>query len=445
MRAANELKSPNRIVAIICSILFIASFIACNPGFLSSDSLDQYNQSVTGKYMDWHPPLMAFVWRMLNNIYQGPQVMLVMQLVFLWLSIYLIATTFKNKYWYVFAGMFALAPFVLNFAGNIFKDSQMALSWLLAFSFLFKAAVNETKPKIWQLLGCALLIFYGAWIRYNALPACLPLLFLLSYVWVNGKRKLIGTFLVLSLFALAGTFAFTGRIFNAIKSFPESKLYMHDLSGIFVKTGENVFPAILYTKPGIDTTYLRAKYTTATFDNIWWNADNKPFAPEPVPEMISELREAWLKAIKRHPGVYISNRYDGFLSFLRLRKRTGGFVYASPGIEQNGYGYEPMGRGFHQALTMSFELHDNMPYMRPWFWFFVNVLLILFLPLVRNSILKICCGLLAFSSLLYLLLQFFVYQIDTEFRYVYWNCISCALAVGILCMAARSNKKEKAA
>ncbi|WP_158295638.1 hypothetical protein [Crenalkalicoccus roseus] len=44
--------------------VFVASVIgfvaaACFPGVMRPDSFHQYEQAITGRYTDWHPPVMA--------------------------------------------------------------------------------------------------------------------------------------------------------------------------------------------------------------------------------------------------------------------------------------------------------------------------------------------------------------------------------------------------
>src|SRR6476646_6318271 len=62
------------------------------PGIMIDDARWQYQQAVDNAYEDWHPPLMAWVWRRLMFIEPGPAPMLLLQLVFYWLAIGLIAS-----------------------------------------------------------------------------------------------------------------------------------------------------------------------------------------------------------------------------------------------------------------------------------------------------------------------------------------------------------------
>lgn len=437
------------VIAVICFILFVASFIAFNPGFLTPDGLDQYEQALAGVYADWHPPLMAFAWRQLNHIYQGPEVMLVLQLLFLWTGIYFLATTIKSRCWYISLVIFALAPFVLNFAGNIFKDTQMALAWLLAFSLLFHTVLLGKRPGFIVLAISLILILYGTWLRPNALPGSVSLLCLWAWVATAHKSKNVFTitFALLIVFTVAGTFLFTGRIFNASKQYAQNKLFMHDMAGIFIKTGENVFPAVLYNNPKFDTAYLRKSYIPATFDFIWWNNDDKDLRPAKNDETAKAVKDAWVNAIKKHPDVYFKNKLDGFLYFLRVKKRTDIFFYSSPWVLENPYGFHTKGRGFHEAVFTHVDMHKNMPYMTPWFWFFLNILLLPLIFMIKNKRMRVLYAALVLSSIAYVLPQFFIYQIDTEFRYMYWNCIACTVAVCMLIVPRKNaiNKNEEGA
>jgi len=192
------------LVFCICGLIF--NYIAFTPGFLTPDSLAQYEQSLSGQYGDWHPPVMAFIWHLLDKIHRGPQLMLLLQLGCLWGSGYLLLDTYKNRVWYFLIIIVLFAPFVQNFAGYIIKDSQMALCWLLAFSILFRTIVIERKISKVAAAFSLLFLTYGAWVRPNALPGCIPLCFLWVWVTFNSVKTrnktitaiIIFTFIILT-------------------------------------------------------------------------------------------------------------------------------------------------------------------------------------------------------------------------------------------------------
>ena len=54
------------------------------PGVMIDDARWQYQQAVDNAYEDWHPPLMAWIWRRLMLLQPGPAPMLVVQLSLYW-------------------------------------------------------------------------------------------------------------------------------------------------------------------------------------------------------------------------------------------------------------------------------------------------------------------------------------------------------------------------
>lgn len=415
--------------SLICLTGFILNLIAFYPGFLSPDSLEQYQQSLTGIYTDWHPPAMAYFWRQLNKIHQGPGLMLVFQLACLWFSIFYLLTSIKSRAWQILVVLFAIMPFVQNFAGYIIKDTHMAVSWLLAFAIIFKALINNRKLPGPLALVSALLLLYGTWTRPNALTGLLPLTLLWAYVsfpsqkqrfvWLRGAG--------LAVLIVTGQVVFS-KFINPQHTHPESKLFMLDLTGIFVKTGENVFPAVLYEEPKFDTAYLRQKYHPATFDNIWWNADDKVALSRNDDEMSAALKAAWVHAIAKHPGIYLKNRMKGVLYYLRIRNREDNFMYHFRWMQPNDLGLTFNDNILTEVFLKPVDIQKRMPYMRPWFWFCLNLILCGAVPAIKRREYRFSVAALAFSGLLYLLPSFLAFQVDTDFRYFYWNCFACTIA-----------------
>ena len=122
------------------------------------------------------------------------------------------------------------------------------------------------------------------------------------------------------------------------KQYAENKLFLHDITGVFVKTGKNVFPATLFTNKAFDTAYLRKKYHPATFDDIWWNNDGINIIPDTTQKVSYDLFIAWKSALIRYPFVYLDNRFVGFEYYLRIKSRTDFFCNYPPGITANKFG-----------------------------------------------------------------------------------------------------------
>src|SRR5258708_13870483 len=54
------------------------------PGIMIDDARWQYQQAVDNAFEDWHPPLMAWIWRRLMIVEPGPAPMLTLQLLLYW-------------------------------------------------------------------------------------------------------------------------------------------------------------------------------------------------------------------------------------------------------------------------------------------------------------------------------------------------------------------------
>ncbi|MBO9567018.1 MAG: hypothetical protein J7621_29870 [Niastella sp.] len=426
----------SRYIFIIALGGFIIDLLACWPGFMYIDSVNQYTQAITFTFSDWHPPIMAGLWSQLNYIYKGPQVMLIFQLLLLWTSFYLIATTWcRHTLSFIsLILLFIAAPYVQNFAGLIVKDSQMALCWLLAVVIMLRAIYYNRKMRPWEAAVTFLLITYGTMVRINALPGAIPL----YYLWVEDiysgtiTRK-AGLLALVLTGLLISNLSINKFILKPHKLYPEYKLMAHDLAGIYVATGKSYFPAFMTTHPGFDSNYIRQHFTTATLDNIWWNKDQKNIFAPLDEQTRQELIKAWKKSIRENTFTYLENRFDGFLYYLQLKQRPDTtFYYYYPYIYTNNYGFALKKNWVFTGVAGLITANKNMPYMKPWFWLLLPVIQLIITFRLPSSIFKKAGLSLAISSLLYLLPQFFIYQADTEFRYFYWCCIATALHTVLL-------------
>ena len=93
-----KVSNPVFFSAFFGIIGFLISYYYFYPGFMSMDSLMQYNQAISNQYGDWHPPIMSWFWRGWLKVFFGPSGMLLMQLLGFWasLSIFL-ACFFENR------------------------------------------------------------------------------------------------------------------------------------------------------------------------------------------------------------------------------------------------------------------------------------------------------------------------------------------------------------
>lgn len=434
-KPANKNAVPYMLPLCFGVIGFLLNLVAYYPGFMSPDSLDVYTQSISHHFQDSHPIAMASLWSILNNLYKGPQVMLVFQLGLLWTSFYFLATTWfssRRSQIYFFCGLL-FAPFIQNFVAYIIGDAQMALSWLFGFSIIARAEYKRRRMTMPEALFSFLFILYGSLVRINALPGALPLFYLYFGNCLKWRRprSAIAAATLMSAFLVIGCQALSNYVLRSEKKYPEYKLYLHDLSGIYVKTGKNYFPSFIRSYQGFDTDYLKSNYTTATIDNLYWNDEKRISFPRLNDSNRHIIRNAWINSISDNPRTYFSNRWDGFLYFLRIKKRTWLIVLHAE-VSPNNLGISFKRNIVSNLFLEPIKFQSWMIHMKPWFWLFVNIVTLIMGFFAYNPVLKRTVFILSISSLLYVMAEFFIFPVDTDFRYFYWNCVSLFVAVAFL-------------
>lgn len=439
-RLMNEHKKHLLLSLAITFVGFCLNLIAYYPGFISPDSLDQFQQAYSHQYSDWHPPIMAGFWSLLIRIYPGGHLLFLIQLSAFWLSFFLLLkialTHFQKMAWLVVVLFFA--PFIQNFTGNIWKDVGLAISWLLALALMLNAYYKQRAINRTETVVCFVLLCYGCWIRINALPGVVPLIGIWIYMQNNPfdfkitTRRFLLKVAYTAAIVIGLQITITQLVLKPTKTFPEYKLFLHDLTGIYKETGNLYFPDCVKHYEGFDSAYIRQKYIYSTFDNVWWNPDNKHVMPNPSAEVMAELQTAWLNAILKHPLVYLKNRSIGFLQFLRITNSGSTLAITYQYIHPNAFGLTFKQNAFTRLFRSYVEGQRGAPYMQPWFWLLINLVVIFLAKKERFYPDRYLTLGLAYSSLLYIALEYIVFQADTEFRYFYWNCVALSLAILIL-------------
>ncbi|MBU0744838.1 MAG: hypothetical protein KKE11_05665, partial [Gammaproteobacteria bacterium] len=173
------------------------------PGVINADSASQLLQARLFKFADWHPPMMSFLWFLLNHIYDGVPVMLIFHNLVFWsalffLSFWIVPKSFFYRILFLFS--FGFFPAVLAQLGMVFKDTAMSVSLFLASVLLLYAGRVTAKARFWILLVIVMFfLFYGSAVRLNAAPAVVVLCVWLGDI-VTGKKFIKGVLIGLVLF-----------------------------------------------------------------------------------------------------------------------------------------------------------------------------------------------------------------------------------------------------
>ena len=306
------------LAALTVLILVAAALVAAAywPGLMTWDAVRQYDQAISGQFDDWHPPAMEWLWRRLRPVHAGPAPMLLLQLALLWAGIALLAgrAVRDRRRWTATAIVACgLMPLAMALTGAVLKDCLMA-GLLLSAAGLLAWTGPERRAPARRTTGVAL-VLCAATLRFNAVPACLPLaLALLPVRWRAGPARFALCTAVAAAVLLA-TMPLVNRLIGTTRSGVELSLIIFDLGGIGAPSGTDVFPPSLSVARPVAVN--RRCYNVVKWDSYsdWVDpvcplgftrfravAATGAFSPGRV----------WMAAIARHPLAYAQHRLAHF-------------------------------------------------------------------------------------------------------------------------------------
>lgn len=406
------------------------------PGFMTWDSIRQYDQALNGDFDDWHPPMMEWLWRRFLGAWLGPAPMLVTQLALEWGGFALLGLwARRNRRPRLAIAIVACGfmPFALALTGEVLKDCLMAGALLAATGLLaWQDRVAGARARTALAGGGIALLLFAATLRFNAFLATVPLcIALLPAVTRRTVPRLIaGTLLSVALMAAALPVA--NRLIGARASDVSLSLVIFDLGGITAFSGKNAFPGL----PVADPVAANARcYNPERWDSYSWWVD--PICPINFPAVQRAFRESranpysfWLAAIARHPVAYARHRLTHLNGALRLFSRAPderGVQLESP---PNDWGYALHPDKLVVALDAAAVWSNATPLGWPAAWIALALGLLALAPVLptRRVVLP-----LALSAALYGL-GYGVFGVASELRYHLWTILAAALA-GVIALA----------
>ena len=419
---------------------FAVFLIAFYPGVMTDDSYSQYREVIHSTYRDWHPPIMAGVWRITDKIVRGPGGMFLLHLGAAVYSVYLLSKVAleNGKRWFAIPFLILFLPSISGILFVIWKDVSLATSLLLAFSLWFYFR-SSGKLNRFRLLLVLCFLFYGACVRHNGLAAVLPLLFLFFYELAGKKKALAFSLAIIGLFYLGGKIL-NYHLLRAERSYIFQAIMADDLMAMYDVTNKNYFPRNYMTAPQLTESM---KY----FDpaSIHLAEASTPFITSDS-AAISDLRRNWLLAIQNHPKVYLHHRWIKFKIFLTdvvwviqpISHEVPVDLIGTPNL-----GEETLLGRLHTALVYWLENHFR-PLFQPIIYILLNCLITVLA--IRRRVFPAAA--LNLSSLLYIL-PYFVVAPRSNYRFIYWPVIATSLSVFIFWIVSRSgwptalNRKTK--
>ena len=402
---------------------FVFFMIACYPGFMSVDSMEQYRQAQVLSFADGHPPVMAWLWSRLDLIWHGPQNLLVFHLGMLWLGLYLWSRNAgEHKYaiWFVLLGFM---PWIANFEGVLWKDVGMAYSLLLGLGLL--ASVKPSRLKIAAALP---FLCYAFMVRSNAPAALVPVVW---YASVKAFPELAGRIrvamaagILLLMFAFLNFFNY--QLLHAEKNHMASYMMVDDLVHLSVAANQNLLPRVDY-----DTVLACSLETIGETKLVGrlFCLGTKPTYQKVAPIPYDELKQAWIDAIRAEPLVYARFRLDAFQYLLRSPGK-GPYIHAFFGISPNDMGIGQQNSAATGVLSGYINTAAHLaPFLfKPYWWFILALLFLGMASMMRGSRESLLLIRVLLASALLYMLSYLPVTPMADLRYVYWSMLAISLA-----------------
>ncbi|MFJ8540499.1 GtrA family protein [Streptomyces sp. NPDC093586] len=448
-------------LALTAAICGFAVSVAFHPGYLSQDSFEQLMQAQGVRPVtDWHPPVMALLWRTLIDITGALSAMAALQTAVLWGTLWVLAVvlwrrTGSRGLSLLMLG-FGLAPHVVTFTGVVWKDVHMAyvLLAVCAIALVARELPEERERARWGLLVLAMLFLaYAVLVRKNGLPAVVPVFLLLMFaLWPRpGRRRWL--IAVGSLVAIAAVGSVTvSSVTNPLSVRQYAQIPLDDL--VHVLTPQQMRSAA--TKAGASPEFTDDLVTTARTcqdKNIAWDAyfvcyphkpgDRDAVGPHIEADQADVLLKMWTQQMPRHVVGYAEYRSRTFTRLLfqgNLQYLDGDATVMPKGAQVN-TSLDAVKKsyvtGFYRDASWLFQ---------GWFWLAVSLVLALRRrwagPWSREL------RLLGVSGVLYIA-TYLPTAPQANYRYVYWPAIAgtlgVVLAVSGAVMARRSGRAEREA
>ncbi|MBW6527555.1 hypothetical protein KZ813_11955 [Sphingomonas sp. RHCKR7] len=421
---------PARYPLLVAAALWLVSLVVFAPGVAEYDSVEQFRQVLSGQYDDWHPPVMAWLWRRLLPLGDGATPLLVFQLTGYWLGLGLIAGALARigragAGWTVL--LIGLLPPFLGWQAVVLKDAQLVGAALGAFGLVAWWRLRDRPIPPAAALLAALLFGYALLVRANAAFALAPLIAGLFPVRRAGAL-VVGSAVLLALtLALAGPI--NHRLIGARPSGVEKTQPLYDLAGIAVRA-----PGSHSVGLSRDAArQLRANHCVTPY---FWDplGDTPGCVAAIVPLRAQRAGDLYLRlanAALHHPLAYLAQRAAHWNMTERwlVPARLAG---AAPvgGSEPNALGLASPGPQAQQWMWLAAQAVLT-PLAWPFAWLLLALLLLVGTRRWRHAPPRQLAIALLISAVT-LEFSFLAISIATDLRYHLWPMIATALAAVLL-------------
>lgn len=412
----------------MAGVLFACNLALQFPGLMTNDSVNQYAEAVSGRYTDWHPPVMAWLFSVLMRIHEGPAPLFVVHLMGYWTGWWLLADATRRSgranlaFLIPLAGLFPTFVF-LNASLN--KDVGMVAAWLPAIALLYWYRTQGRRVPLLAGLVIAALLTYGTLVRSNAVFALGPLLLLALAPerWLRNTRLMIAA-VVVALVAIPLSQQVNRILFQPVERQAVHSLFLFDLAGIAAHAGD---PSLVAPRANLSAKELGDCYTPYWWDSFspWGSCAGQVMRPDNDHATHGEgLPMQWARTIAAHPAAYAIHRLKHFNSALMFAVPLK-HIRLTPEYRTDNPAFKPL-----EIVTprdVRFDWVRKNPTVWPVTWVAWAIVLLAFLARVDASPAVLLARTLAVSALGYAG-AYLVIGVATDVRYHYWTVLAIVVA-----------------
>jgi hypothetical protein len=404
---------------VVLAAGWVAFVVYAYPGFMSFDSAVQLSEARAGHYTDWHPPVMAWLWRYLDMLVAGPLLMLLLQSGLLLFGTYaLLRRVARSTYAACGAVAILVFPPVGTAMAVIWKDSLMVAAIVAGLALL-------VSPSRGRRIAALALFAFAAAVRYNGFTITLvPViaLFRWSDAIIGLRRYAIAA---VAWLATVGCGQLANRALTDDVMHPwHGSLAMFDIVGTIrfsPPMSDDELGEILRGTPMMVARDLQRE-AIAAYDAQWGVFRiRRSFMQQPsTAEQRDAIERAWRTLVLAHPLAYAQHRWRVFRRVLTFEPRVIPYVWT--GIDDEfgeNVAFEPP--CFQQWLIDRALVFASSWLMRVWMY---GLLAIAMLGFARDRV-ALSLGVSAVISELAL----FVLAPTEDFRYSLWLVAAALLAV----------------
>ena len=431
----NERSRSSAPWVIAAFLLFGATLAMRFPGVAMYDSVTQYEQATTGIYSDWHPPIMARTWALLNHLRHGTAPFFLIQMLLWWGGIGALSAALGRRQKHgaaAFALLVGIAPLWLGWATVVLKDAQMACCLVGAAGLVAHWRLGEKRMPRGAVALAVLLIAYATLVRGNAAFATIPFALALfdwprlPRLWnkVAAVAALIGAVLIINP-------VLDRYVFRAEHTGVENSLPLYDMAGIAHK-------ARLTGLPGLDAQGWAMAEQKGCYTPFFWN----PYGEDSQCGFVGDavifdhlddrrMMAEWAKLVVAHPLAYVAHRIGHLNSNLRFWVGPGEPdadppADSEPSTDALGARANPAG----QELIAAAHVMAASPLGWPIVWLAISAGLLWASKGLSDPQARL--GRALAGSALCMSASFAFVSIASDLRYHLWSMVAAALALILL-------------